>query len=141
MDNKKQRIFSELNNGKFPFTGNLYKKNQRRISFSKLFKWAFVSVFFISIVFAVIYGVFLNNKTSAESINQNTILNQLAKNLILPEDEIINIMRVSNAKDLEKQDIFYKNVKNGDYVIIYKSMIILFNFDKSLIKGIKTLQN
>ncbi len=138
MDSKKQRIFSELNNDKLPFSGNLYKKNQRRISFSKLFRWTFISVFFISIVFAVIYGVFLNNKTSAESINQNTVLNQLSKNLILPKDEIINIMRVSNAKDLEKQDIFYKNVKNGDYVIIYKSMVILYDFDKSLIKNIKT---
>lgn len=137
MNSKRQKI-SESKNEKLPLTGNLYKKNQRRISFFKLFRLAFISVAFLSITFLIVYAVFLNNKTSAESINQNTVLNQLSKNLILPNEEVVEMRRVSDARILSEQEAFYDNVKNGDYIIVYKSMSILYDFDKSLIKKIKT---
>jgi len=138
MYNKKPKTKSTYNNEKLPLSGNLYKKNKRRISFAKLFKLVFASVAFLSLTFIVIYVVFLNNKTNAESVNQGTVLTQLSKNFVLPEEEVVSMMRVSNAKELSSQDTFYKNVKNGDYIIVYKSMVIIYNFDKNLVENVRT---
>ena len=138
MNNKKTKIFREQSTEKLPLRGNLYKKNQRRISFSKLFKLVFVCIAFISILFVSVYAIFLNNRTSAESINQATVLEHLSKNLVLPQEEVNSVMRVSNAKELSSQEEFYKDVKNGDYIIIFDKLVLIYDFDKSLIKNIKT---
>ena len=47
-------------------------------------------------------------------------------------------MRVSNAKVLASQNELYKDIKNGDYIIVFKSMILVYDFDSSFIKDIKT---
>ncbi len=136
MNNKKIKIFLEEN--RLPLSGNLYIKNKRRINLNRFFKFSLLTISFIFIVFISIYAFFLKNKTNAESINQTTILNQLSKNIILPKEEIINIMRISNAKELSSQDKFYENIENGDYILIFKNMSMIYDFDKNLIKNIKT---
>ncbi|MDQ1282166.1 MAG: hypothetical protein QG630_517, partial [Patescibacteria group bacterium] len=50
-----------------------------------------------------------------------------------------SVMRVSDAKNLSIQDNLYKNVKNGDYIIVYKSMILVYDFDSRFIKDIRTM--
>lgn len=138
MINKKQQKFTEENTESLPFSGDLYKKNQRRISVFKLSKVVFLSTSFVAIVIIVVYGIFLSTKTNAESITQDTVLTQLSRQLILPDQELLSIMRVSNAKELANQDDFYKNVKNGDYIIVYQNMVLVYDFDDSLIKNVKT---
>ncbi|MEN9338639.1 MAG: hypothetical protein RI945_364 [Candidatus Parcubacteria bacterium] len=138
MVNRQQRQKMEKHNEALPLSGNLFEKNKRRISLFKLTKMAFLSIFSLVIVFVVIYGFVISNKTSAESITQDTVLSELAKHIILPEEELVNLMRVQDAKNLVKQDVFYKNVKNGDYIIVYPSMVFVYNFDDNLIKNVKT---
>lgn len=125
---------------KLPLTGNLYRKNKRRISFSKLLRMSFLFVAFLSITFVVLYGLFLYNKTNAESVNQDVVLKELSQIIVLPDEPVVSLVRVSDAKKLANQNSFYQsaNLANGDYIIIYKDIIIIYNFDKNLIKKIKT---
>lgn len=139
----KKRVSRTLkySNKRMPFRGNLYRKNKRRISFSKLLKLSLITSTFVIILFAVLYGLFLYNKTNAESVNQNVVLKQLSSIINLPEDNnLISVKRISNAKELISQGDLYKNInlENGDYIIIYKDMLIIYNFDKNHIKKIQT---
>lgn len=134
----KRQIEKIDKNSKLPFTGNLYKKNKNRISFFKFLKLGFISIAFLFIFSITFYIVLLNNKTNAESLNQETVLKQLSKSIILPQEEIEDFQRISNAKDLANQEEFYKDAKNGDYIIVYHSMALIYNFDEKLIKNIKT---
>lgn len=112
-----------------------YKK--RKNSFKRFFKLGFLSVALLAIVGTVIYGIIFGTKTNAESITQDTVLSQLEEHLFLPEVEPISLMRVSNAKELAAQDVFYKDIKNGDYIIVFENLLLIYDFDKSLIKNIK----
>lgn len=135
---KKEQKFIEEDIESLPFSGDLYKKNQRRISVFKLTKVLFLSISFLAVVVIVVYGVFLTNKTNAESITQDTVLTQLSKQIILPDQELLSVKRVFDAKTLASQEDFYKNLKNGDYIIVYKHMVLLYDFDDSIIKNVKT---
>ena len=138
---KSHKKIAERDNTKLSLRGNLYKKNKRRVSFSKLLKIGFISTTFVVIIFTSIYVLFLTNYTSAESISQKTVLNKLSQTLVLPDQAPSDLRRVSNADQLAKEDPFYKNVQNGDYIIFFKNMIVIFDFNKGLIKNVKTAQS
>ncbi len=125
-------------NTELPLSGNLFEKNKRRISAFKLLKLIFVSTSSFFIIAIILYSIVKSNQSNAESITQDKIVSQLSKIINLPEDGLINIMRVSDAKNLSSQDNLYKDVKNGDYIIVYKSMVLVYNFDSRFIKNIRT---
>lgn len=135
---KGQQKIAEQDNKKLSLQGNLYRKNKRRISFSKLFKLSLIFTSFLVIVFITVYAMFLTNHTNAETITQKTILNKLSQTLTLPDQPITSVMRVSNAEELAKENAFYKDVKNGDYIIVFQNMVIIYDFNKGLIKNVKT---
>jgi hypothetical protein len=126
-------------NTELPLSGNLFERNRKRISAFKLLRLIFVSSASVFILFIVLYGVIKSNKSNAESITQDTVISQLSKNINLPEGGPISVMRVSDAKSLSNQEDLYKNIKNGDYIIIFKSMVLVYDFDSRFIKDIKTI--
>ncbi len=114
------------------------RRRKKRLSFSKIVKTAFLSIAFIFIVVGALYGIITTNKTNAESVSQEMVLERLGEQLVLPSEEPLNVVRVSNAKDLKEQDEFYEAIKNGDYIIVYDNLSLIYNFDQKLIKKIKT---
>ena len=114
------------------------RKQKRKNSLYKLLKLGFLSVILLAVTGIVVYSIVFGIKTNAESITQNTVLLQLEEHLVLPENEPVSLRRVSNAKELATQDSFYKDIKNGDYIIIFENLSLIYDFDKSLIKNIKT---
>ena len=133
-----KKKITKKENTELPLSGNLFERNKKRISVFKLLRLIFVSSSFIFIVFIVLYSVIKSNKSNAESITQDTVISQLSKTISLPDNGLISIMRVSDAKTLSIQDSLYKNIKNGDYIIVYKSMVLVYDFDSRFIKDIKT---
>ena len=125
-------------NPQLPLSGNLFERNRKRISAFKLLRLVFVSSSFVFLVIVVLYGVIKSSRTNAESITQDTVISQLSKSIDLPDNGLVSIMRVSDAKTLSNQDSLYKNVKNGDYIIVFKTMILVYDFDSRFIKDIKT---
>ena len=47
-------------------------------------------------------------------------------------------MRISDASSLSSQDIFYKDAKNGEYIIVYDSLALVYDFDDKKIINIRT---
>ena len=135
---EKQVKIIKKENTELPLSGNLFERNRKRISAFKLLRLIFVSSTSIFILFIILYGVIKSNRTNAESITQDTVISQLSKTINLPENDLVSIMRVSDAKTLSNQDNLYKNVKNGDYIIVFKSMVLVYDFDSRFIKDIKT---
>lgn len=136
---EKQINIIKKENIELPLSGNLFERNRKRISTFKLLRLIFVSSFSVFIVFVVLYGVIKSNRTNAESVTQDIVISQLSKTINIPEAGLVSVMRVSDAKSLSIQDNLYKNVKNGDYIIVYKSMILIYDFDSRFIKNIKTI--
>ncbi len=136
---EKQINIIKKENIELPLSGNLFERNRKRISTFKLLRLIFVSSFSVSIVFVVLYGVIKSNRTNAESVTQDIVISQLSKTINIPEAGLVSVMRVSDAKSLSIQDNLYKNIKNGDYIIVYKSMILIYDFDSRFIKNIKTI--
>ena len=122
---EKQVKIIKKENTELPLSGNLFERNRKRISAFKLLRLIFVSSTSIFILFIILYGVIKSNRTNAESITQDTVISQLSKTINLPENDLVSIMRVSDAKTLSNQDNLYKNVKNGDYIIVFKSMVLV----------------
>lgn len=126
-------------NTELPLSGNLFERNRKRISTFKLLRLIFVFSSSFFIIFIILYSVVNSNKSNAGSVTQDKIVSQLSKTINLPDDGLISIMRVSDAKNLSNQDNLYKNVKNGDYIVVYKSMILIYDFDSRFIKNIRTI--
>lgn len=124
-------------NSSLKTTDTFVLKNNKKPLFRIIVKVFFVFLSFILLAFIVLYGIFLVKKTNAESITQKTILTQISKSINLPND-FKYILRVSDNKDLELEDTLYKGINIGDYIIVYSSMVIVYDFDKNFIKNIKT---
>lgn len=136
---KINNIEKDIDSIELPLDGNLYLKNKRRISFAKLFRLILISttsVFIIIFLLTSFVTLYLN-KTKAEILTQDDVVSSLKKIIILPKDtDPISINRVSDAETLKKQDPFYENVDNGDYLIQYDKMSIIFDYQHNLIKNV-----
>ena len=140
MVNRRTQQIIEQENEHLPLSGNLYEKNQRRISLSRSFKIMFLSIVSGLVVVIVIFGYINSAKTKAESVTQDNVISQLSKQINLPNEIPTTFLRVSDAKTLALQDEFYKNVQNGDYIIVYSSIALVYDFANNKIENIKTLR-
>lgn len=140
MVNRRTQQIIEQENEHLPLSGNLYEKNQRRISFSRSFKIMFLSLVSGLMVVIVIFGYINSARTKAESITQDNVISQLSKQIVLPNEIPVTFLRVSDAKTLALQDEFYKNVQNGDYIIVYNSMALVYDFSNNRIENVKTIR-
>jgi hypothetical protein len=140
MLNKKTQQIIDRENEHLPLSGNLYEKNQRRISLSRSFKVMFLSIVSGLVVVIVIFGYINSAKTKAESVTQENVISQLSKQISLPNETPVTFLRVSDAKSLSLQDEFYKNVQNGDYIIVYSSMALVYDFSNNKIENVKTIR-
>lgn len=140
MLNKKTQQIIDRENEHLPLSGNLYEKNQRRISLSRSFKVMFLSIVSGLVVVIVIFGYINSAKTKAESVTQENVISQLSKQISLPSEAPVTFLRVSDAKNLSLQDEFYKNVQNGDYIIVYRSMALVYDFSNNKIENVKTIR-
>ena len=141
MVNKRlQQKIMKSKNEQLPLKGNLYEKNKRRISFSKTLKLLFLSSVSTLVIIIIIYGFINSSRTNAESITQESVISQLSKQIVLPDEVPSTFLRVSDAQTLASQDDFYKNTKNGDYIIVYSSLALVYDFSDDKIENIKTIK-
>lgn len=108
-----------------------------------------LSPFFHSAVKVVVIGIVVSsalygsyhyiNKTFANEIviSQGEIIARVAKLTDLPKEPPVEIVRVQDGDDLRKQNVFYKDVKEGDYIIMYKNMAVIYDLRNNAIVAIK----
>jgi hypothetical protein len=141
INSSKKFAAANQNNLPLPLTGDLYKENKRRISFAKLTRLLFLSTASFIIIISLFTGAITlySNTSKAETVSQDSIVSALGKNMILPEDNtLIEVRRISDADNLKTQNDFYKNAKDGDYIIVYQSISILYDYYHNTIKNVVT---
>lgn len=70
-------------------------------------------------------------------ISQSEIVSRVAKHVSLPSSNPDALVRVEDAETLKKENSFYEKVKEGDYVVIYPSLAIIYDVRNDSIVGVK----
>ncbi len=119
---------------------NFGKKVLKNLLLSKIFpKLVKYFIFCIVLVLILMSLYFYLHKTVSESVivSESEILNKVSKQVILPQDGLVSVKRVQDAITLKNQNEFYKDIKIGDYIIIYKTKIVIYDFMKDKVMGVK----
>jgi hypothetical protein len=70
-------------------------------------------------------------------VSQSEIVARVNKLTMLPVEDPYEIVRVQDEEDLRKQNSFYKDVKEGDYILVYKDMAVIYDLRDNTIVAIK----
>lgn len=92
------------------------------------------------IVVGMLYGSYIYiGKTFANEVivSKSEIISRVGKLTSLPAEEPYEIVRVQDEEDLRKQNPFYKDVKEGDYILMYKNVAIIYDLRNNAIVSIK----
>jgi hypothetical protein len=80
-----------------------------------------------------LYSKYISSLLTKYKIEQKskTIINEIGKVVMLPEDETPQVATILDAEQLKKNDSFFASAKNGDATIFYEKsgIIILFNLE------------
>ena len=116
------------------------KQGVRSILLSPSFHSSFKVVATAVIVVSLLYGSYLYiGKTFANEIvvSQSEIIARVSRLTALPQENPYEIVRVQDEEDLQKQNPFYKNVKEGNYILMYKNLAVIYDLRNNVIVGIK----
>lgn len=121
---------------------NYGKKSLRAILLSHTFHSGFRALIIASLIFIPFYGVYAYiGKTVANEvvISKSQILERVSKHITLPEGSPEAVVRVQDAEVLKKQNQFYDQIKSGDYIIMYKSLAIIYDLRNDNILATKNI--
>lgn len=102
----------------------------------KVFLFLLILFLIMSILF-VIYKSFQSVKNYSESsiiISESEIIKRVETLTTLPNEAPLSIVRVENSEILRSQNSFYADIKEGDYIIMYKEKAIVYDVRKNVIK-------
>lgn len=124
-------------------TKRLGKKTLREILLSKVFH----SSFKVFIGFLLVTGVFYSaysfvNTTFVNDVvvSESEILSRVGKHISLPDGSPSAVVRVQNGVELRKQNKLYENIKDGDYIIMYPDIAIVYDLRNNIIVATKELE-
>lgn len=60
-------------------------------------------------------------------VSEGEIIKRIKTHTSVPEGEPVSIVRVQDAESLRSQHIFYKDVKEGNYIVVYTSKVIIYD--------------
>lgn len=121
---------------------NYGKKSLRAVLLSHTFHSGFKIVMVAMLVVVPFYGAYAYiGKTVANEIviSKSQILDRVAKHITLPEGNPLAVVRVQDADSLKKQNPFYSQVKSGDYIIMYKTLAIIYDLRNDSILATKNI--
>ncbi len=116
------------------------KQTLRSILLSHTFHTSFKVVAGIVISTGLFYGSYLAIGTSFANevvISKGEIVTRVAKLTSLPKEEPYDIVRVQDPEYLKKQNIFYKDIQEGDYILMYPNLAVIYNLRNNQIVAVK----
>lgn len=122
---------------------NKTKKLIRSVLLLKSFQYVVSILFFISLISSVAYGAYaLVGSSVAEDVivSKSEIVKRVTKFIVLPEGEPQAVVRVEDAESLKKQNGFYEGVKEGDYILVYQKVAIIYDLRNDAIVGLKSTE-
>ena len=116
------------------------KQGIKSLLLSPVFHSTFKIISTAVVIVAMLYGsYFYVSKTFANEVvvSQSEIVARVGKLTSLPSEDPYEIVRVQDGEDLKKQNQFYKDVKEGDYILMYKNLAVIYDLRNNTIVAIK----
>lgn len=116
------------------------KRGIKSMLLSPVFHASFKAFVLFAIGSGLLYSSYLFiSRTFANEVvvSQSEIIARVGKLTSLPQEEPYEIVRVQDDEDLKKQNVFYKDIKEGDYIIMYKDMAVIFDLRNNTIINMK----
>lgn len=144
---KKQITHSKSDASKaFVGVGHSAKRYSKRVVKNMLLSRTFHTVFKIGagvLLFSLVsYAGYNHVKVAFVNdvvVSKSEIIDRVAKLTSLPELPPEAVVRVEDPERLKKQNNFYENVKNGDYIVMYPKLAIIYDLRNNNIVAIKKL--
>lgn len=119
------------------------KQTLRDLLLSKTFHAGFKLLVGIAIGGSALYGAyaFIGNSVAQEVvISESEILTRIKKHTPLPDEKPESVARVQDPEALRGQAGLYENIKVGDYIVIYKSVAVVYDLRNDRIIALKSRQ-
>jgi hypothetical protein len=116
------------------------KKVAKRVLLSPLFHSFVRYSTFVVLGLFVAYGVYHFASTTFANevvVSKSEIISRVAKHQMLPSLSPTDIVRVQDEETLRKQNTFYKDVREGEYILIYKNLAIIYDLRNNIVVGVK----
>ena len=117
------------------------KKTLREILLSKTFHVSFKVIVGLMISGSALYGAYAfigNTFANDVVVSKSEILSRVSKLVELPKEEDPDaVVRVQDAGVLKKQNDFYANVKEGDYIVMYSNIALIYDLRNDSIVAFK----
>lgn len=117
------------------------KQTLRDLLLSKTFHSTFKVFIGLLISGSALYGAyaFIGNSIANDVVvSKSEILARVAKHTPLPEGEPEAVVRVQDPESLKKQNNLYENVKEGDYIVIYPTLAVVYDLRNDHIVALKS---
>lgn len=94
----------------------------------------------IGAISVVLYGsyVFIGKSFANEVvISQSEIVARVGRLVTLPQEEPKKVVRVEDPENLRKQGEFFKDIKEGDYILMYPNLAVIYDLRNNRIVSVK----
>ena len=119
------------------------KKGMKSLLLSPLFHSAFRVTAGVVVSCGLMYSSYLFiGKTFANEVvvSQSEIVARVGRLTSLPKEQPYEIVRVQDEEILRKQNSFYKDVKEGDYIIMYKNLAVIYDLRNNVVVAVKRVE-
>lgn len=119
------------------------KQTLRDLLLSKTFHAGFKVLVGLAIGSSALYGAYaLIGKSVANEVvvSESEILARIGKHATLPPGKPEAIVRVQDPETLKDQADLYENVKEGDYIVIYPSLAVVYDLRNDRIIALKSTE-
>lgn len=93
------------------------------------------------VVGSALYGAYAligNSVANDVVVSKSEIVARVGKHIELPAGDPEAVVRVQDAETLQKQAPLYENVKEGDYILIYPSLAVVYDLRNDRIVALKS---
>jgi len=96
-----------------------------------------LGIFFILLF---MFGSDMVSSTLARTIvvSESEILKRIKTHTTITDTPPTSIVRVKDAETLRAQHMFYKDIKEGDYIIMYPNRVIIYDLRADVVIGEKS---
>lgn len=117
------------------------KQTLRDLLLSKTFHSAFKVFFGLLVAGSALYGAYAfigDAVVNDVVVSKSEIIARVRKHIELPAGDPEALVRVQDAETLQNQAPLYENVKEGDYILVYPSLAVVYDLRNDHIVALKS---
>lgn len=118
------------------------KQTLRDILLSKTFHSSFKILIGLMVTGSALYGAYaFIGTTFADDIvvSKSEILSRVSRHINLPLGEPEAVVRVQDSSTLKKQNTLFENAKEGDYIVMYQDLAVVYDLRNDAIIALKRM--